>query len=671
MEQTHSELNLKKNQYLFQHLNLTIVSLWFAITISLLFFWDFETTRSAIIQWYILNLVILILRGLTNFYYNRRKAEVEKKPLLWSSIYIAGACLNAILIACLAFLLPEQNFIYFSYLLLLIGLMSIAAITSIGTFRLGFFIYLSTLSLPIIIFYSTNAYPMDDYHIYGYIVVFSFSAMSALNFNKSLTTTFRMELENHFLKSQLSSETSSRLGVESELLKKAKELESLNKSLEEIVKEKTSELETLAFYDTLTQLPNRHHFYNYLERTLARNQVNQETFALFFIDLDEFKAINDTLGHDIGDKLLIEVSSRLRTCTRVDDFIARISGDEFIVIIKGVSYESELASIATNIIRSIAQPYPFFDSQAFISCSIGIAKFPDDGTNLQSLFKYADLAMYNAKENGKNSFKFYNQSLYEQKAKKFILATELKSAIERKELHLVYQPKVNANTNEVNSMEVLLRWNSHKFGPVPVFKFISLAEESKQILELEKFVLTNALTQVMEWNKKSRKPFTIGINISNIHFQQKDFVEEIEQLLEALHFNPFYLELELTESAIMKDIHESVNKLNLLKYMGIHISIDDFGTGYSSMSYLKQLPIDTLKIDKSFIDGIPDDKDNCAITQAIIMLAQQFKLKTIAEGVESLQQLEYLKQSGCHLIQGFYFYKPLSTKEFESRFIQH
>ncbi|RKZ93032.1 MAG: hypothetical protein DRQ43_08480, partial [Gammaproteobacteria bacterium] len=268
-----------------------------------------------------------------------------------------------------------------------------------------------------------------------------------------------------------------------------------------------------------------------------------------------------------------------------------------------------------------------------------------------------------------NSYHFYNNALYEIKAKNYILSTALKTAIEKNELYVVYQPQVNCQTEQVSSMEVLLRWKSHQFGLVPVQKFISLAEESHQILELEAFVLHTALTQVKLWNKESKQPFRIAVNISAMHFQQKNFISEIKSLLSEIDFNPEFLELELTESALMNSTQESVDKLTQLKALGIKVSIDDFGTGYSSMSYLKQLPVDILKIDKSFIDGIPGDLNNTAITKAIIELAHQFGMKTIAEGVEHKKQLDFLKTSNCHLIQGYYFYKPLTAADFEKQFV--
>ena len=666
MESTSFLLEKKQTDYLFQYLNITVISLFLAISLTLFIFTNYLAVNDQIVSWFSINLIILLLRVLSHVFY--RRAKTINQPLNWAYLFILGSCLNGAVISLIIFLIPPDAVLLHNYVLLLLSVILIASITSLGIIRRAFFTYMITISIPLVIFYASESQNISSYHVLGYLIVFIFTSITVVRFNRSLTAAFTMEIENNTLRQKLDLETDTRLEAENELLNKAQELQNLNENLENRIKDKTNELETLAFYDTLTQLPNRHHFYNYLDRTVARNRVNKEPFALFFIDLDEFKNINDTLGHDFGDHVLIEVGKRLRDSTRVDDFIARISGDEFIIILKGVPSEKELAQIAENIIHNVSRPYSINDTQTFLSCSIGVALYPQDAENTHTLVKYSDLAMYHAKENGKNSFMFYNQSLYEQKAKKFILANELKTAIDRNELHLVYQPQVHSQTGKITSMEVLLRWHSKRFGPVPVFKFISLAEESKLILELEEFVLKSALTQVKFWNQVAETPFTVGINISAVHFQQKSFVEEIEDLLTELEINPEILELELTESAIMKNTEECIEKLTHLKSLGISISIDDFGTGYSSMSYLKQLPIDILKIDKSFIDGIPADKDNTAIVQAIIMLAQQFNLDIIAEGVENEQQLAFLKQAGCHFIQGYYYYKPMTAEEFELEF---
>ncbi|MCW8930075.1 MAG: EAL domain-containing protein [Gammaproteobacteria bacterium] len=666
MKQTSNLLAKKQAQYLYQSLNLTVISLFFAISMFFYLFWELQQIQDQLINWYLANLFILALRiGVAGFY---QRSSDKSNPQKWIYLFIFGSCLNGTLISFIIFLAPDNLDYYYTYVLLLVGTMAIASIATLGIVKKAFFAYIASLLVPLAIFFLTHSNELQSFHFYGYLIIFLFTSSAAIRINKSLISAFTMEIDNAILTKKLTQETDVRIVAEDELRDKALELQLLNENLECKIKEKTSELENLAFYDTLTQLPNRHHFYEYLSRTLTRNKITLEPFALFFIDLDEFKNINDTLGHDFGDELLIKVSSRLRDSTRVDDFIARISGDEFIVIIKGHLNENKIAEIADKIINTIAQPYTFSNAQTFISCSLGISLYPHDADSINALVKYADLAMYHAKENGKNAFHFYNNGLYEKKAKKFILATALKTAIKNNELYLVYQPQVCSQNAQVSSIEVLLRWNSSRFGPVPVDKFIPIAEETNQIVELEDFVLRTALQQVKFWNKQSDKQFRIAVNISTLHFRNKHFIKQIETILSQTDFNPELLELELTESALVKETQQSIEKLTYLKSLGLKISIDDFGTGYSSMSYLKQLPVDTLKIDKSFIDGIPDDPNNKAITKAIIVLAHQFHLETIAEGVEHQHQLDFLKEVGCHLVQGYYYYKPLTVDEFEKEF---
>ncbi len=666
MAKTSVLLAQKQVTYLYQSMTLSVTNIFLAISLVLYLLWDLQSIRELLIYWYVAGLFILSLRVILYVLY---KHSLITQPGQWISLFITGSCLSGAASALIIFIIPEHLEYYYSYVLLFLGTMLIASVASLGVSKQAFLAYLLTLSTILGIFFLRHNYDFLSFHFYAYVIIFLFAASAALHINKSLLSAFTREIENSLLRKNLTKETSERIHAENELREKAQELQTLNESLEYKVREKTTELKNLAFYDTLTQLPNRHYFYDYLKRTLARNKSTKEPFALFFIDLDEFKTINDTLGHDFGDELLVKVGSRLRSCTRVDDFIARISGDEFVVILKGELDEHKIAEIANNIIHSVSLPYTFSDSQTFISCSLGIALYPQDGETANTLIKYSDLAMYYAKEHGKNSFYFYNNELYKEKAKKFILATALKMAVKKHELYLVYQPQVVCHNEQVSSMEVLLRWHSAQFGLVPVNKFISLAEESRQILELEDFVLHSALQQVQIWNNQSQKNFRVAVNISAVHFQQKSFVQEIEGLLAQLNYQPQLLELELTESALMNNTQEAIDKLVHLKSLGIRISIDDFGTGYSSLSYLKQLPIDVLKIDKSFIDGIPVDQDNNAITKAIIELAHQFNLETIAEGVEYRHQLDFLKTIGCHLIQGYYFYKPMKADEFERKFI--
>lgn len=429
------------------------------------------------------------------------------------------------------------------------------------------------------------------------------------------------------------------------------------------------ELKNLAMFDQLTKLPNRHYFHEHLENTVQRHARNKEHFALLFLDLDGFKNINDTLGHDYGDLLLQEVALRLNNCVRESDFVARLGGDEFTIVLENIEKVEDIEHIADQIIYSISKEIDLEGTKAYVSGSIGISRYLIDSVSSNFLMQYADLAMYHAKENGKNDFVFYSADLNIEKSRAYLIETELRSAIENEELSLNYQPKVDLKTNEVQSMEALLRWNSKKLGFVSPVEFIPLAEKSSLIIELENWVIQTASLQVKTWNKICRRNFRVAINISQMHFKQKSFLEDFNTIMQNSGVNLNHLEIELTESAFLMQTEENIQKLSYLQSLGIEISIDDFGTGYSSLSYLKKLPINTIKIDKSFVDGIPEDEDDVAITKTVIDLAKRFNLKTVAEGVENKDQADLLKELGCDTVQGYHFFKPLSVEAFEQHFV--
>ncbi len=429
------------------------------------------------------------------------------------------------------------------------------------------------------------------------------------------------------------------------------------------------ELKNLAMFDQLTKLPNRHYFHEHLESTIKRHERKKEHFALLFLDLDGFKNINDTLGHDYGDLLLQEIASRLSGCIRESDFVARLGGDEFTIVLENVEKVEDIEHIADQIIYAISKEIDLDGTKAYVSGSIGISRYLIDSDCANLLMQYADLAMYHAKENGKNDFIFYNAALNIEKSRAYLIETELRSAIENEELSLNYQPKVDLKTNTVETMEVLLRWNSKKLGFVSPAEFIPVAEKSSLIIKLESWVIQTASLQVKTWNKIGKKDYRVAINISQMHFKQKSFLEDFNTIMQNCGVNLNHLEIELTESAFLSQTEENIQKLSYLQSLGIKISIDDFGTGYSSLSYLKKLPINSIKIDKSFIDGLPNDKDDVAITKTVIDLAKRFNLKTVAEGVETKDQVDLLKELGCDTVQGYYFFKPLSVEAFEQHFV--
>lgn len=427
-----------------------------------------------------------------------------------------------------------------------------------------------------------------------------------------------------------------------------------------LLKESQDKLKHLAHHDLLTNLANRFSFENYLKRSL----LNEERKAILFIDLDNFKAINDTQGHAVGDILLKQVAGRLQECMRDDDIVARLGGDEFVTLISYVD-DVDIERLAKRITKKIASPYVINDREFFSSASIGISLSPEDGSDVESLIKNADAAMYKAKKSGKNQFSFYTKELTSLLTEKMLLEAGLRSAINNKELHIVYQPKFNGREKVIGA-EALLRWTSRRHGAVSPVDFIPVAEESGMINELGRWILANACRQVKEWHDEGVL-LPLSVNVSRYQLVDSFEVELSGVLLET-GFDPHLLELEITESSILDQVEENKNLLNRIHGLGVKISIDDFGTGYSSLSELKNLPVQTLKIDQSLVRDLPDDKDDEAISRAVIAMGHALELSVIAEGIETRSQLEVLKDTGCDYYQGYLLGKPLAHDIFLSSF---
>lgn len=428
-------------------------------------------------------------------------------------------------------------------------------------------------------------------------------------------------------------------------------------------KKAEKQIKHLAYHDALTGLPNRYFLNNYLVQLLTNKHHKDHTIGIMFIDLDRFKIINDTMGHSFGDIILQRVSKRLIKCVRKDDHVCRQGGDEFIILMENVSHK-EISKIAQRIIDEFAYPFIVNGYKIFTSPSIGISLYPIDGHDVESLIKCADIAMYSAKENGKNNFRFYNTKLSEKISHKMDLENGLRKALDNNEFILYYQPQFNLNTYEIIGMEALIRWNHPQLGLIPPNEFIPLAEEIGLIVDIGKWVLKTACKQNKIWQEAGFPPIHIAVNISARQFQRNNFIETIQQVLKDTEIDSKYLELEITES-IMQNIEELTVVLNKLKEIGVQLSIDDFGTGYSSLSILQHLPIDTLKIDQTFINGIMVDMNTAAIVKTIIDIGNNLKLNVIAEGIENSEQESYLKQNKNFIGQGYFLCKPLPAKEIE------
>ncbi len=422
-------------------------------------------------------------------------------------------------------------------------------------------------------------------------------------------------------------------------------------------------LDYMAHFDALTNLPNRTLLNDRILQALAHAKRNQSKVSILFLDLDNFKLVNDSLGHTVGDILLKTVAERVARCIRESDTAARLGGDEFIVMLSNIVHSHEIASVADKILKALATPLQIEQNEISVSASIGISIYPDNAHNQDELLATADSAMYHAKKLGKNNYQFFTPEM-NSAAKAYIqLEKHLRRALECNELELHYQPQIALESGQVTGMEALLRWNNLELGSVPPCDFIPVAEESGLIVPIGAWVLRTACSQAQQW-RQSGYPVRIAVNLSSRQFQLNpdDLLDTVNKSLEESGLPPELLELEITETILMQHLDTTLNILEQLKNKGIRISVDDFGTGYSSLSYLKRFPIDTLKIDRSFVNDIASDPDDKAIVAAITVMAQQLNLEVVAEGVETLEQLEFLRNLCCHFGQGYYFSKPLNVE---------
>ncbi|MCR9106035.1 MAG: EAL domain-containing protein [Gammaproteobacteria bacterium] len=448
------------------------------------------------------------------------------------------------------------------------------------------------------------------------------------------------------------------------------------------LKRQEDRLRYLAYYDPLTSLPNRRSFNEHLNRILKRAQRHKRSAALLFIDLDHFKRINDSIGHARGDRLLVEIAKRLTNELREDDIInyftdnsaeddedvgnateiARLGGDEFTVVLSDVSDITHIKKVAARILASLSEPIPLQSHNPVVTPSIGIALYPQDGADADTLIRNADTAMYVAKAEGRACYRFYDEEMNAKAVEQLKMEEELRDALRNNELELRYQPQIDTRTGEVVSMEALVRWKHPTRGMVSPVEFIPVAESTGQIIELGEWVMDEVARNCLYWDDLGLKPFRVCVNISPLQFNQRNLPAWIGKFLSRSGLAAERLELELTESAIMTDAETNIARLRELKALGVDLAVDDFGTGYSSLSYLKRFPINTLKIDQSFISDL-DTPDGAAIVDAILALAKTLNLRVIAEGIENERHLSYLVRNECDLLQGFYFSRPLYPED--------
>lgn len=488
--------------------------------------------------------------------------------------------------------------------------------------------------------------------------------------NKRILHNLRLQEDNASLIKKLNYEVRNREGIISD---RTGQLEKLNETLmgeieerkkvETELLEQKEELHYQARYDSLTGLPNRLLFIDRLNQVIKLSQRHNTRAAILFIDLDRFKSINDSLGHAVGDELLKILSQRLRSSMREFDTAARMGGDEFMVIFTEIKDTNVITDLVVNIGNQLSKECLINDYKLAITTSIGVSIYPDDGTTSQELIKQADAAMYKAKDEGRNTYRYYTEDMTRKAYEHLEWENRLRSALDNNELQLHYQPQVDVSNNKITGMEALVRWFQPEQGFIPPDTFIPLAEETGLIRSVGAQVLDMATRQIALWKKQHPGDYRVAINISARQLEDEDVVSMIMDILDANRCRPEWIELEVTEGYIMKHPERSVQILEKLRSHGINISIDDFGTGYSSLSYLKRLPINKLKIDRSFVNEIEVDENDKAIVAAVISLARTMSLDVIAEGVETLAQRSFLQENGCKTVQGYLYSKPVAAEE--------
>lgn len=421
-------------------------------------------------------------------------------------------------------------------------------------------------------------------------------------------------------------------------------------------------LHQLAYYDSLTRLPNRQLFNDRLGQALGDAKRRHRLVALMLLDLDRFKVVNDTMGHEAGDMLLQEISGRLKNSIRANDTVARLGGDEFALIFADVGESKHIAQLAQKVLSQFETPVIIEGREVFSGASIGIAFYPSDTDNAEALLKFADSAMYHAKELGRNNYQFYSHEMTASVNQRLQMETDLRRAIDRHEFVLHYQPLVDARNNQPTGMEALIRWCDPSGQMIPPLQFIPLAEDTGLIVPIGKWVLETACAQLRQWHDAGHPALTLSVNVATRQLRDEAFVETVRQAIQTSGIPPRSLELEITESILLENSEDTLSTLNALKQLGVTLAIDDFGTGYSSLSYLKRFPIDRVKIDRSFVRDLASDSDDLAIVRAIIALAHAMRLSVIAEGVETAAQLALLQSEECHDYQGYFFSRPMDAE---------
>lgn len=637
--------------------------------------------------WIISMLLLASARILTSKYYflDQRNSFKKFSQDKWRRTYAILSLLTGTIWGLVLFLLsPDTNPVMMSMLYIILAAVMAGSITVLTVVFSAFYLYVTPIFLSIFIFSLSVTITAQQalFLSIASVIYYAFIIASGQLIHKRFIQNFTLHAENDELIEKLHDEIIQKELAQNKLIEnqqqleetvelRTKELSEANKSLVDEVNERRrieSNLKHIAHHDALTNLPNRLLLDARLNHAIERAKRSDQHVAVLFIDLDHFKTINDSLGHDIGDQLLISVSQRLLNCVREGDTVARLGGDEFIIIIEQVHDIGDLDALLKKIMKVSSQTISVQGHDLSTSASIGISIYPDDGKKPEQLMRNADAAMYHVKENGRHKYHFYTRDLTDSAYDRVILETDLKRAIAADQILVYYQPQISLETKKVVGVEALVRWNHPDLGLLPPKQFLSIAEKSGLINDIGEHVLITACQQIVKWKQQGLPIETVAVNIAGDQIHHGDLVEKVKLILKRTECKTEWLELEITEDFIIKKTKKAIATLQRLRDLNISLAIDDFGTGYSSLSYLKQLPVNKLKIDRSFVRDINNDMDDATLVQAIIAMGKSLNLKLVAEGVELNSHEIFLSAHGCEYAQGYYYSQPVPADEIEEMY---
>ena len=655
--------------------NLTVAAIAILLTIT---FWD-KLDKIQLVSWTLLILsatiarIVLIIR--------HEKTPKQTSPAEWGKRYVFNTLLVGSAWGGLTLLMLTTGELFVHYVIFLVIFGTIAvSVPVLAPYLPAFFAYVLPQSLFLIAALMIQGTQWSLLLSAAALIYTGLITATSRNMNRQIRRSIELETHNQSLVETLGTEVLQRKAIQEELEMhklhlehqvslRTDELSQSNSRLKKEIGIRTQvekNLKHLAHHDTLTNLPNRLLLDARLEHAIRRAHRNKSELAVLFLDLDNFKHINDSMGHIAGDQLLQKVTQRLSQATREDDTIARLGGDEFVVLMEEIKDTTDIICLAQKILDRINEPFEVNNEAIFTGCSIGISLYPQDGETAATLLRNADAAMYRTKDEGRNSYNFYTQEMTASAYDRIILEGSLRRAIEQDELTIYYQPQKLLATGRIVGLEALVRWNHPEMGVLPPGRFLPVAEASGLIVQLGEWVLKNACRQMVEWKRNGLPIETMAVNLAGKQIRRNDLVEGIRRTLEETGCKPEWLELEVTEGFIMTETHDAISALGQLRAMGIQLAIDDFGTGYSSLSYLKKLPIHRLKIDRSFVQDLEGNSDDAAIVKAIVSLGNSLQLDITAEGIETPYQETFLTELGCQLGQGYLYSQPIPREQTET-----